>query len=364
MADGISVDEALDLGSLTLKNIARDEIEYVLAHNNYPMLEKLYRGREVDVQTGKIISRQIVLGSTGNARHTKLFVDDVTNIRNIVKEIQVPWKHFVNSFAYEAREVLVQGGPEGFVNLMKVRKTNMMVEAADLLEQQAWGAPDSATDVTNPFGIPYWLPIGAADAEGYAGIEPKYKDGNSITAGAGGIAATTFTGWKSYYADYTSGQWEDFLEKLGRAFRKTKFQSPATVEDIGTGPLSAFKLYTSDAALTALETIARHSDDRVGFDLGKYAGRLAFNRVPIDYVDILDSTATGYDASIHGVDPFYGINWKYIEPVILKGDRFRVSPPQKNTTANHNLLSVFLDLTYNYICTNRNKAGFVLSQVS
>jgi len=360
---GITVAEAIDLGNLTLNNFKRDEFEYVLTHHDYPVLNRLYSGRDTDIQTGKLITRSIVLGSTGNADHVKLFEADEQNITNITKEIQVPWRHAKTSFSYEVREIMVQNGPEGFINLLKVRNTNMFAELADEIELRAWLSPKSSTDDTNPFGIPYWLPTGAADAEGWYGLNPYYSDSRTeISAGAGGIDTDDFDGWKSYYADYDEVN-DAFLKMLSRAFRKLHFKSPVMVDSKTGTKDSPFTLHSNDSVIADLEDLALKSDDRVGADLGKYAGAVVFKRIPIEYVDNLDSTGTGYSEYCHGTDPIYGINWNYFEPVILKGDKFRKSKPI-NDRKQHNVMTVFVDLTWNIICTNRHKAGFVISKES
>ena len=356
---GITVAEAIDLGHLTLNSFKRDEFEYVLTHHGYPICNRLFSGRDVDIQTGKLITRSIVLGSTGNADHVKLFESDEQNITNITEEIQVPWKHAKSSFSWELREIMVQNGPEGYISLMKVRNTNMYAELADEIELRGWLSPDSSTDKDNPFGIPYWLVTGAAAEEGFHGDNPRYADGNEITAGAGNIDTDDFSGWKNYYSDYDEVN-DDFLKRLSRAFRKTKFKSP-TMVDSKTGTInSPFTLHSNDSVIGDLEDLALKSDDRVGADLGKYAGAVVFKRIPIEYVDNLDTDATGYDENCHGINPIYGVNWNYFEPVILKGDNFRRNKPI-NDREQHNVMTVFVDLTWNIVCTNRRKAGFVIS---
>ncbi len=364
MADGITVEQAIDLGVLTLKNFKRNEFEYVLNHNDYPMCNRLFTGRDVETQTGKLITRDIVLGKTGNAAHVKLFAKDEQNITNIVREIQAPWRHAKSSFSYEVREIMVQNGPEGFNSLMKVRNTNMYAEFADEIEERGWLSPDSSTDEINPFGIPYWLPTGDSGDEGFTGENPYYNAASrtEITAGAGNIDTDDYDKWTSYYSDYDEVN-NDLMKRLSRAFRKTKFKAP-TMVDKKTGTIqSPFTLQTNDAVLSALEDHALNSDDRVGNDLGKYAGSVIYKRIPFEYVDILDSTSSTYNEIIHGTNPIYGCNWNYFEPVLLKGDNFRKGRPI-NDREQHNVMTVFLDTSWNIICTNRRKAGFVISTES
>ena len=357
----LELQAAVDIGLTTFNNVKRD-IQYTLDHNDYPNLNKLYKGRDVDVQTGKQIEREISLGRTGNARHKHIDENDTTGVKQLVKQILVPWKHAVTSFGYFVQEALVQNGPEGFISVVKNRKTNMWAEFADALETAAWLPPASATDTTSPFGISYWLPLGATAAEGFAGLNPYYQDGNAITSGAGGIANSDATAhWRSYYAQYTTVDWDDLVEKLDVGFRRSKFQSPATVEDGASGPLSMFSMHTGNNVLKALTSMLLMADDKVGYDLGKYHGAVVFNRIPIKYCDILDSDHADHVAAVLGTDTVFGVNWNLFESVVLKGDNFRQTAPAPDKD-NHNFIKSFVDLTYNYVCRNRRYAGFNISK--
>lgn len=356
----LELQTAVDIGLTTFNNIKRS-IQYTLDHNDYPNLNKLFKGRDVDTQTGKQIERHISLGRTGNAKHKHIDENDTTDVKQLVKQILVPWKHADTSFGYYVQEALVQNGPEGFISVVKNRKTNMWIELADLLEEASWQSPESATDTTSPFGISYWLPLGAASGEGFVGANPYYQDSNEITTGAGGLAdAAAIAHWRSYYAQYTTVDWDDLIEKIDVAFRRTKFKAPATVQEGQTGPLSMFRMYANNDVLKSMTSMLLLADDKVGYDLGKYAGAVAFNRIPFMYCDILDTDATGWDVHTIGTDTVYGVNWNFFEAVVLKGDNFRETPPAPDAD-NHNFIKSFVDLTYNYVCLNRRYGGFTLS---
>ena len=130
----LELQAAVDIGLTTFNNVKRS-IQYTLDHNDYPNLNKLYRGRDTDIQTGKQIERHISLGRTGNARHKHIDENDTTDVKQLVKQILVPWKHFDTSFGYYVQEALVQNGPEGFISVINNRKTNMWIELADELEK-------------------------------------------------------------------------------------------------------------------------------------------------------------------------------------------------------------------------------------
>jgi hypothetical protein len=167
--------------------------------------------------------------------------------------------------------------------------------------------------------------------------------------------------WVSYFADYGTTIDDTVLKVLSTAFRKTKFKAPVTAEGTGTND-GNFALYTNDEILHEFEDLAIKSDDNVGSDLGKYAGAVVYKRLPLRYVDILDRTTANATVQerIMGKNPIVGINWNYIKPVILKGDRFRESKPM-NSRELPNVLTCHMDLTYNYVCTNRKHSGFLVT---
>ncbi len=364
MSEGITVQDAIDLGVSTLAQFPKGEFEYVLEHNDYPFINRLYTGRDVDIQTGQRIERDIVLGKTGNAGHVKLFQKDRQKITNLIKKLGIDWRHAKSSLSYEIREILVQNGPEALVDLLKIRRTNMYTELADEIEPRLWLSSDDPTDEVNPFGIPYWLPVGADSQEGFIAGNPKYSDVDSeIAGGAGGISSDVYEKWKSYFFDYENLSADDFLKKLSRAMRRTHFKSPVMVDSkTGNEHGNNFTLFTDDYVISELEEYAFDNDDNIGADLGKYAGAVTFKRIPIEYCDLLDDDSGTY-THLRGAHPIYGINWKFFELIMLKGDKFRESEPIKDREY-HNVLTVFLDLSYNMICTNRMKAGFVGSMVA
>ena len=355
------LETALDIGITTFNAVNRD-LQYTLDHHDYPLVRRLYKSKEVDIQTGKQMQSNIVLGRVGNAKHESFTANDVTDIKQIQREILTPWRTAKTSCGYYVQEALVQNGAESFISTIKASKTAMWLELATELERKGWFPPATSSDVTSPRGIFYWLPLGVASAEGFAGKNPYYKDGNEITAGKGGIPdSDALSEFRSYYAQYTNVEYDDFLEKLDTAFRLTHFQAPVTAPGVGGNTLSDFEMYTNNEVLKAYTRLSNLSDDKMGFDLGKYHGKQAFNQVPISYLDLLDSGNAGYNAATSGANTLIGINWNHFTTGVLKGDNFRETPFYPQKPINHNRVVMHIDLTYNMYCDNPKHAGFVLS---
>lgn len=369
---GITIDQAIDLGKATLQHFKQDQLAMTLKHQCYEVLNQWFGKDRVQVDGGDRVTRYVSLRDTGNASHTRMYDVDNPNVSNVDEVVKVEWTHAKTSYSYSVKEMAMNKGSKTRIyNLLKQRHDNAYREFADLLEESAWRTPTSATDDLNPFGIPAWLAQDNSDdseSGDFVGTQANYWSTSDSAFNPGGIDVSSETGpnkrWNNYYADHANQLDDTMLTKLSRAFRKTKFQSPMFANqaiDPKSG-FSNFRLYTTSAVLDELEKLARRSDDRLGADLGKYAGKTIFKGIPFIYVDVLDddsdySTQQGY---VYGGDPIFGINHNHFYPVVLDGEYFRVNDPMKDVNQ-HNVLTVYIDLTYQYVCDNRRTGGFLLS---
>ena len=363
---GITVEQAIDLGQATLESFEQDALQVALKHQSYEVLNKWFKGDKLQLDGGDRVTRYITLRDAGNAQHVRMYDVDTPNVANVDEVIQVNWTHAQVSFTYSIKELAMNKGNRSRIySLLKQRRMNAFREFADLLEEAAWETPASATDDRSPFGIPAWLAQGdtGSGEEGFVGYLPDFTtagDTESAFTTIGGLACSSTTNprWASYYADHQGFLDDRLLKILARAFRKTKFQSPMFAKqaiDPESG-FSNFRLYTNDAVLTEIDEIARKSDDRLGHDLGKYAGSTIYKGIPFKYVDVLDTELT----YVRGANPIYGVNHNHFYPVCLNGENFRINKPMSKV-GQHNVLTVYVDLSYAYICDNRRVGGFLTS---
>lgn len=363
---GITVEQAIDLGQATLESFEQDALQVALKHQSYEVLNQWFKGDKMQLDGGDRVTRYITLRDAGNAQHVRMYDVDTPNVANVDEVIRVNWTHAQTSFTYSIKELAMNKGNRSRIySLLKQRRMNAFREFADLLEEAAWETPASATDDRSPFGIPGWLAQGdtGSGEEGFVGYLPDYTtagDTESAFTTVGNLACSSTTNprWASYYGDHQGFLDDRLLKMLARAFRKTKFQSPMFASqaiDPESG-FSNFRLYTNDAILTEVDEIARKSDDRLGADLGKYAGSTIYKGIPFKYVDVLDTELT----FVRGANPIYGVNHNHFYPVCLNGENFRVNKPMSKV-GQHNVLTVYVDLSYAYICDNRRVGGFLLS---
>lgn len=371
-SNGITIQQAIDLGHATLEAFEQDSLQMALKHQCYEVVNRWFGPDKMMLDGGDRVEKFISLRDTGNAQHTRMYGTDTPNISNVDEKIKVEWTHAQVSYSYSVKEIAMnKNNKRRIYSLLKQRHDNAYREFADLLEESAWRTPTSASDDLNPFGIPTWLvQDNQNDSEtgDFVGTQANYWSSSDSSFNPGGIDVSDEDGvnkrWNSFYADHGNQLDSTMLKKLSRAFRKTKFQSPTFASQTidPKSSFSNFRLYTTSAVLDELEELARHSDDRVGADLGKYAGKTIFKGIPFEYVDVLDddssvSTQQGY---VYGGDPIYGINHNHFRAVVLDGENFRVNKPMTKV-GQHNVLTVYIDLTYQYICDNRRTAGFLIS---
>lgn len=373
MASGISNSDLVDLQRTTLENLPSLDFEYALNYQQYNVVNEWFKSEKVQVGSGTSIVRNIILDSSGNAKHVRLFQKTTLNISDVQTRITAPWVQVQTSYSIERREALRNRKPAMYIELLKSRRVDGMVSLADLLETTAWATPQSTTDDLNPLGLPYWLskvlPAGgsgfsaAIDVPGaFSGRRVIYSGGTTDTTSVGGINPTTagqaqvngltVGKWRNWADNYTAID-GDFVKKMRKAFHATSFKSPMLASDLKDGPTSKYRIYMGLQNLTDFEDLTTKQNENLGSDLDKFHGITTFRRVPVVYTPQIDNDA---DAVV------YGINHAKFFPITLDGDWMRESDPMMDVEQ-HNVITTFIDGSYQYFCTNRREGGFVLSHI-
>jgi len=363
---GIQIEQCADLLYSTLQKFEKDQFQIALKHQTSEVCNRWFKKDKMVLDGGDQVNFYIQLKNSNNARHTRLYDVDNVNVAQVISEGTVKWTHAQTAWAFDIRKVAMnKGNGTRVFNYLKSRVMAAHHDFVNLLEEAAWRTPTSSTDDMNPHGVPAWLVQADSDNEtgdftGYVGDYTNSADTEDAYSSVGGISCTSTTNprWANWYADHNNNLDSSLLKKLRTAFRKTKFQTP-TIAGMALDPESSFydfRLYTSSAVLDALEELAFDHDDRIGADLGKYAGATVFKGIPFVYVDDLDTELT-YS---RGADPIYGVNHKHFHPIVLSGNNFRKSKPKPKDNS-HNVLEGFVDLSYAYVCDNRRAGGFLIS---
>lgn len=355
VSSGISNADLLDLTATTLKNLPDMEFEVALDFQEYPVCNQWFQSDKVQVDSGISIERNIILDTSGNARHVRLYQKTAINQADVQTKITAPWCQVQTHWSIERREALRNRSPARYIDLLKSRRVDATVDLADLLERRAWSAPQSDSDDLNPRGLPYYLSKrqAASDDQGFDAYTVRFA-GGTTSATKGGIDGSTAanTKWRNYAATYTSVN-ADFVKRMRRAFHATHFKSPMLAKDLREGPAAKFRLYMGLDELTEYEDLTTKSNDNIGRDLDPFHGNTTFRRVPIIYTPQLDADTD---------DPVYGINHAKFFPMVLDGDWMRESEPMMDVEQ-HNVITTFIDGSYQFFCNNVREGGFVMHKL-
>lgn len=354
MSTGISNADLIDLQKTTLANLPDMEFEYALAQQNYPVLNRWFKQNKKQIESGTSIERNIVLYDNGNAQHVRLYQKTPLNIGDTQLKITAPWCQVQTYYSIERREALRNRAPARYIDLLKSRRLDSMMAMANLLERRAWATPNSQSDDLNPRGLPYWLSkcdTGVSSTGDFIGKTIRFGDGSTST-NKGGIDGNlaAFARWRNYAGTYAAVD-ADFVKRMRRAFHALDFQSPITVTDLKEGPAAMYKIYMGLDTLVEYEDLVTSKNaDNLGNDLDKFHGNTVFRRVEIVHTASLDGDAD---------KPVYGVNHAKFYPVVQEGDWMRESDPMMDVEQ-HNVITTFVDSSYQYFDINVRESGFVL----
>ena len=359
----ININQAADLLMATLGKFEKDRFQLTLTHQTYEVLNQWFKSDKVVYDGGDRVEWYVQLDDSQNASQTRLYDTDNVNVPQVMRQAYANWTHAKTSWAFDVRELAMnKGNSTRIYNLLRSRVAASYKDMADKLEELAWQTPTGATDDLNPTGIFGYLCQGTDGQTGdWDGYSPNYWTTSSSTFNSGNLAcsSTSNTRWANYYADHDGNLDDSLLKIMRRAIRKTKFQTPVVAGkalDPESG-FSKFRLYTTSAVLDEWEELATKSDDRLGADLGKYAGAVTFKNMPLIWVDSLDTAKT----YVYGKNPIIGVNHNHFYPIVLADNNFRITKPTPKSDA-HNVLQGFVDVTYQYVCNNRRTGGFLVSE--
>ena len=318
-----------DLGKGNWTDIATDLQEYVA-------MPKLLKKEKVQFQSGTEIQFNLQYTTNGQARRTGLYAVDTPNQGNSMTTGKVPWRHLTADYSIDKRELAMNRTPARILELMKTRRNECMIDQAKIMEEDMWDKPADSTDTDKAFGFDYWMVRSAT--EGFNGGDPS-----GFTSGAADLPVATYTRWKNYTAQYAAVSKTDLVRKWRRAATFTMFKPPVDVPDYNRG--NRYGYYSNYDVVGTLEELLEDQNDNLGNDLASKDGAVMFRRTNVTWVPYLESD-TG--------DPIYGVNWGVIHPIFLTGEYMREDPPTKAPNQ-HNVVTVYMDNTYNYICRDRRR---------
>ena len=354
----LTIQQCLDLVNSTRDHFTLDKLGVTLNYPKYEFCNDILKNFK-KMGAGENYDDDIQLtDATNGGQVGMLFYNDTSNQTDTDKKIITPWRRYTNNCSYDRIALSINQAQKTRVyKYLKSKMISMYRKTADDLQQIGWSTPTGAADTNSAWGIPAWLTMGTDDSDGgFTGGVASYQDGTTFNPG--GIDPTVYSKWNSYYADHNGNMGEALLDQLGDACRATDFEVPTvtgTVDGVTEGGISGMRFYTSNNLIKQVEKVARNSDDRIGYDLGKYAGKTMYKGIPFNYVKILDTT----NANLYGSDPLYAVNLDLLYPVVLEDWYFQ--PDTDKNAFSHTVMTQFIDLVWNMHCENRQQAGFLIS---
>ena len=346
-------DQIIDLATTTLKELGKlkfNQIAQKLQH--YDVMSKIMKKDKVQFDGGNGIQRNLMVDNSEAAKNTGLYAKDAVNVADIMKTIDVPWRHTTTNYAFERREMAMNNGSSRIVNLMKVRRGDAFLALTELMEQNFWGAPANSTDKTTPFGVRYWInknaSIGGSGASnaGFDSDAPAY-DSN----GPGGLAHAKWHNWTGQYASITK---TSLIALMRRTHRKIGFKSPIDVPDYRKGKGQQYRIYTDLPTIESLESVGEAQNENLGRDLAPYDDSMTFRRHPLVWCPQLDAGNDNEGSTANTEGDIFFINYAWFHPVFLKGEYLREDKPEKAPNQ-HTVFVNHIDLTWNILCTDLRK---------
>lgn len=359
---GMSLAQFTTLLNATDPDFTPNQLAMTLNYKKYEVTNTILP-KFKKMASGTAYETHIQLEDSPNGGNVGMFFNqDAIQLYETDQTITSNYRHYKNGCSYDQLQLdLNKGDRVHRYNYIKSQRMAMHRKVADDIKETFWSAPASSADTTTPIGPFGWLVMGDDNSTGtFSGGDPYYLDGNTYSAG--GQATGTYSKWKNYYADHNGILDDTLLDLMGTANRKTSFEVPLVpsiqkVDGVDTKVPMKVVYYTSDNVLKQIEKIARNSDDRIGYDLGKYAGETTYKGIPFRYNDIFDTAST----YLYGTDPIVAINWDVMYPVVVRNWYF------KSITKPHPFCDTAFNETVHLVwagchCSNRQQVGYMISQ--
>lgn len=373
---GVDFTDNRSLGNTNLRDLLRltqanlefgGKIEVLQKYHEYPVCSLWFTDDKIEFDSGTSIERNVQVTESGTAHYTSAYTPESPSVTDLTGKLRVEWCKMIDDYSIERSEMLKNRSKPLLKKLVNSRRTSSMENIANLLEESAWVSPNDSSDKLRPYGIPMWItPIVTGLKYGHVGNLPYFADGNAATS-CGGIVPNTSdpdsSRWKNYAdrwaaaASYDATLTRADITKITRMIRRLKWRSPTFVKDIDNTSYRQMRLYTGEENIEAMADYARGQNDQLGRDIGRYSNSVMINNFPVVWVELLD-----YKQGVDTTYPLYAINHKYFKPFVMKGDWFRETPDM-NSVALHDVFTTFIDLQFNFICTNRQRAGGIISAV-
>lgn len=293
----------------------------------------LHKGMAKTVDSGKSFSWRCLVNGTGTAANTGFGYQDATSIVDTTVEATADWRASKVDFAMIKPFMQMNASPAKIVDIEMEQEQAAMISWAELSEGNAWGPPVAVDDLLTPWGVNTWVVKNAT--EGFNGGAPS---GHTTI----GLNPSNFTRWNNWSFLYTMVDDTDFIRKLKKALRFTRWTSPVKVPDPTDRPRRLF--FSNHGLIAPLEEYLKSSNDNLGVNIAKFQDTVTIQGTPIVWTPRLESDTT---------NPIYGLDMSAFRLYRLKNWWARKTKLDQ-APGHHTVEQTYWDYVYQYVMLRRD----------
>jgi|GEM_PF-2334931 len=366
--------DSFDLWKVTTRNYDWDDksMDYLFPQREFLVVDQWFQKDRMQQDPGTEIERQVVYRENGSTTFYDPGETRTSSSMNVVAVLRLPYVSCYAEYSALDAEIRRNAGRAKLKGILSSKRGTAKMDMAVTLDEKGWDMPDTANNKL-PHGIPYWI-VPITGAQVTAGTASGAHQGQNPTgfSTCANIDASdsTYSRWRNYNAGWTNSSGEiteEDLLRLGKMRRSLKFKSPHIVADIHKPMYSKFRHYTCETIIDSYSAALRRlKDDIGGNDPARYygagmadTGEPMFFGSPVHLAEPLDTA----DTTNRGAYPWYSLNHDYFYPVVEQGMYFSEDGPWR-TKEQPDLYTTYVELAFNFLCTNRQLAGGVISYVA
>lgn len=297
-------------------------------------VREMWQGRKKVFAGGEEWEFEVQMDHNHSARSVGLYEQDGSSLHDTMVKGSIPPRHVNAHYIYDLREKAFQRGGTAIVNYIQTKYVAMQVSLFEFLEETLWSLPEGGSgNLTDPYGIPYWVVKNATT--GFNGANPS-----GFTSGRGGISSGTYSRYKNYTGTYSGSAGiskTDLIRKMRTAARLTKFRSPVSHSrpDFKTGN----GIYVGNSVIGLIEEKVEDQNMSLGNDVASKDGRSLFKGTPLTYAPYLDNDSQ---------NPVYMLDWKNLAVGVMAGWENNMTEPYR-VDGKHLVRRVDIDATLNTV---------------